>query len=148
MEVYKVSCTDPGILDYKVDTGELLKPISSERKSVFAGILIATVLLIAVYAIIEKTDYFKEQDNSVLVMPFKDFTGIDTLDYVAAGMHDAMITNIGRISGLRVLGKITANAYKNTDKSLPEIGRERDVKTIIEGALSCFGEDSICFTAK
>jgi adenylate cyclase len=148
MEVYKVSCTDPGILDYKVDTGELLKPISSERKSVFAGILIATVLLIAVYAIIEKTDYFKEQDNSVLVMPFKDFTGIDTLDYVAAGMHDAMITNIGRISGLRVLGSITANAYKNTDKSLPEIGRERDVKTIIEGALSCFGEDSICFTAR
>jgi adenylate cyclase len=148
MEVYKVSCTDPGILDYKVDTGELLKPISSERKSVFAGILIATVLLIAVYAIIEKTDYFKEQDNSVLVLPFDDFTGIDTLDYVVAGMHNELIGNIGRIGGLRVLGKTTANAYKDTDKSLTEIGRERDVKTIIEGALSCFGADSICFIAK
>jgi tetratricopeptide (TPR) repeat protein len=47
-----------------------------------------------------------------------------------------------------VLGKTTANAYKDTDKSLTEIGREREVKTIIEGALSCFGEDSICFIAK
>jgi tetratricopeptide (TPR) repeat protein len=46
------------------------------------------------------------------------------------------------------LGKTTANAYKDTDKSLTEIGRERDVKTIIEGALSCFGEDSLCFIAK
>jgi len=147
MEIYKVSCTDPGILNYKVDTGELIKPVGS-RKSLIAGLLVATLLVIAVFSVIKNTDYFKGQDNSVLVLPFDDFTGVDTLDYVVAGMHNELIGNIGRIAGLRVLGKTTANAYKDTEKSLTEIGREREVKTIIEGALSCFGEDSICFIAK
>ena len=148
MGVYQLSCADLGILDYKVDTGELLKPIGTQRISVIVGLLIVTVLLISVYAIIVNTDYFKERDNSVLVLPFDDFTGIDTLDYLVAGMHNELIGNIGRIGGLRVLGKTTANAYKDTDKSLTEIGQERGVKTIIESALSCFGEDSICFLAK
>jgi adenylate cyclase len=148
MDVYKVSCTDPNILDYKVDTGELIKPIGKQRISLIAGLLITTFLVIAFFSIVKNTNYFEAQDNSVLVLPFDDFTGIDTLDYVVAGMHNELIGNIGRITGLRVLGKTTANAYKDTDKSLTEIGRERDVKTIIEGALSCFGEDSICFIAK
>jgi tetratricopeptide (TPR) repeat protein len=148
MDVYTVSCTDRGILDYKIDTGELLKPIGIKRRSIVAGLLIVTLLLIAVISIIKDTGYFKEQDNSVLVLPFDDFTGIDTLDYLVAGMHNELIGNIGRIGGLRVISKTTANAYKDTDKSLTEIGSERNVKTIIEGAISCFGEDSICFIAK
>jgi TolB-like protein/Tfp pilus assembly protein PilF len=148
MGVYKLSCTDQGILDYKIDTGELLQPLGSRRKSVFAVLLIATLLIMVVYAIMTNTGYIKKQDNSVLVMPFNDYTGIDDLNYVISGMHDELIVNIGRIGGLRVLGKTTADAYKNTEKPLTEIGRERGVKTIIEGALRCFGEDSICFTAK
>jgi tetratricopeptide (TPR) repeat protein len=146
--IYQLSCTDPGILDYSVDTGELVKPIASQRKSVIAGLLIATVLLISVYAVIEYGNYVKNHDNSVLVMPIDDFTGIDIPDYFLEGMLYALTGNIGRIDGLRVLGETTAAAYENTDKSLTEIGRERDVKYIIKTALSCFGEDSICFSAK
>ena len=148
MHVYKVSCSDPGILDYQIDTGELLKPMGGQRNTIIAGILMVTLLLISVYAIVINPGFFKKRDNSVLVLPFDDFSGVDSLDYMVAGMHDALIVNIGRISSLRVLGKTTAKAYKNTDKSLTDIGRERKVNTIIEGALSCFGEDSLCFLAK
>jgi hypothetical protein len=44
MGVYKLSWTDPGILDYKVDIGEWLRPVGFERKSVIAGLLI-TILV-------------------------------------------------------------------------------------------------------
>jgi adenylate cyclase len=47
MDIYKVSCTDPGILDYKVDTGELLKPVGSQRRSILAGLLIVILLLMS-----------------------------------------------------------------------------------------------------
>jgi len=148
MGVYQLSCTDPGILDYKVDTGELLKPIGTQRTTVIAGTLIVIVLLISIYTVFVNSDFFKDQSSDgVLVLPFHDYTGVDSIEHYVAGMHYELISNIGRIGGLRVLGPTTANAYKGTDKSLPEIGRERGVKTIIESALSCFGKDTICFTA-
>ena len=52
MDIYTVSCTDPDILDNKVDTGELLKPIGILRKSIAAGLLIVTLLVIAVFSIL------------------------------------------------------------------------------------------------
>jgi TolB-like protein len=84
-----------------------------------------------------------KQDQSVLVLPFTNYTG-DTLDYFVEGMHDILIGNVGKISALRVLGRTTANAYKDTEKSLPEIAEELGVNTFIEGSVLCLGDDSVC----
>jgi hypothetical protein len=105
MGVYQLSCTDPGILDYKVDTGELLKPIGTQRTTVIAGTLIVIVLLISIYTVFVNSDFFKDQSSDgVLVLPFHDYTGVDSIEHYVAGMHYELISNIGRIGGLRVLG--------------------------------------------
>ena len=81
--------------------------------------------------------------QSVAVLPFDNYTGDDNLDYVAAGMHASLITDIMKVSALRVTGETSSSVYKNTDKSAPLIGEELNVDLLIEPTLTCYG-DSVC----
>ncbi len=81
--------------------------------------------------------------QSLLVLPFDNFTGDDRLDYVAAGMHSSLIGDMGRISGLRIISKTTANIYKHMELSLPEIATELNADAVVEPMVTCYG-DSVC----
>ena len=81
--------------------------------------------------------------QSLLVLPFDNFTGDDELDYVAAGMHSSLIVDIGQINGLRVISKTTANSYKNMNLSLPEIATQLNTEAVVEPTVMCYG-DSVC----
>jgi adenylate cyclase len=85
--------------------------------------------------------------QSLLILPFDNFTGDDGLDYVAAGMHSSLIGDMGQISGLRVISKTTASIYKNQDMSLPDIATELNVGAVIEPTVMCYG-DSVCIQIK
>ena len=82
--------------------------------------------------------------SSLIFLPFENYTGSDTLDYLFAGMHDALIGEAGRISAWQVKSKTTANAYKDVKKSIPEIGSETKTDAVVETSVSCFGEQ-VCF---
>ena len=81
--------------------------------------------------------------QSLLILPFDNFTGDDQLDYVAAGMHSALIGDMGQISALRVISKKTASVYKTKDMSLPQIAKEINMGAVIEPSVMCYG-DSVC----
>jgi len=87
------------------------------------------------------------QISSLVILPFYNFTGSDTLDYLMAGMHDALIGEAGKISALRVPSKKTSNAYKDVNKSIPEIASELNVDAVVEVSVSCL-EDYICLQVK
>jgi class 3 adenylate cyclase/TolB-like protein len=85
--------------------------------------------------------------SSLVFLPFDNYTGSDTLDYLMAGMHDALIGEAGKIQALRVPGKRTASAYRDATKSTTEIASELNVDAIVETSVSCI-EDNICFQVK
>ena len=115
-----------------------------------AGIVIGLLLLIfALWG-----DQFLPRDEStsntlqsMLVLPFENYTGRDDLDYFVKGMHSSLIGDLGRISTMRVISPTTSRAYKDTGKSLPEIAEELNVAAILEVAVHCLG-DSICIQPK
>ena len=146
--IYKVNSTDDQLLDFTIDTGELVRPMSFGRSILVSGILIIALLAFALYYFLPKIiSPQTEQDQSVLVLPCVNYTGTDTLDYFLAGMHDAMIGDIGKVSALRIISTTTAKTYKNTEKSIPEIASELGVNNIIEPSVMCLG-DSICIRLK
>ena len=146
--IYKVSCTDDSLLDFTIDTGELIRPLSFGRTTIVAGILIIALLAFALYYFLPKfTQSSSELGKSVLILPFNNYLGTDTLDYFVAGMHDALISDIGKVSALNVKSKTTANAIKNANKSIPEIAEELGINTFIETGVLCIG-DSICLQMK
>jgi len=81
--------------------------------------------------------------QSIVILPFDNFTGDDELDYFVAGMHASLINDLGKLSGLRVTCKTSARAFKDMDLTASEIARELNVDAVVEGSIMCL-DDSIC----
>jgi len=105
--------------------------------------LVVVVALIVYNVIITPKTVMAGDIQSLLVLPFDNFTGDDGLDYMAAGMHASLIGDLGRISSLRVISKTTANIYKHLDLPLPQIAEELNADAVIEPSVMCYG-DSVC----
>jgi len=86
--------------------------------------------------------------QSLVILPFDNFTGDDGLEYFVSGMHSSLIGDIGKISGLRVISKTSSSTYKDMDMSVPQIAAELDVDAAVEASVMCLGEDSICIQFK
>ena len=146
--IYKVSCLDYSKLQLSIDTGELIRPLENIRRTISVGIVLLLVLAFtANFFLSKRSQNSSEFSKSILVLPFDNYTGNDTLEYAVAGMHSSLIGELGRLSGLRVISPHTSQTFKNTDKSLSEIAKELNVDVIVDAAIMCFG-DSICFQMK
>ena len=85
--------------------------------------------------------------ESVVILPFDNYTGDNQLDYFVSGMHSSLIGEMGKVSGLRTIGKTSSIIYKDINKSVPEIASELDVDAVIEADVRCIG-DSICLQVR
>ena len=77
--------------------------------------------------------------QSLAVLPLVNLSGDADQDYFADGMTDALITDLGKISALRVISRTSVMQYKDTKKPLPVIARDLNVDAIIEGTVSRLG---------
>jgi TolB-like protein/DNA-binding winged helix-turn-helix (wHTH) protein len=73
--------------------------------------------------------------ESIAVLPFENLSGDPQQEYFADGMTEELITELGKIGGLRVISRTSVMRYKGTKKPLPEIGRELNVDAIVEGTV-------------
>jgi serine/threonine protein kinase/tetratricopeptide (TPR) repeat protein len=79
--------------------------------------------------------------QSLAVIPLANFSGDPQQEYFADGMTEELITELSRISALKVISRTSVMQYKGTKKRLPEIARELGVDGIIEGSVQREGED-------
>ena len=75
------------------------------------------------------------QIQSIAVLPFENLSHDPEQEYFADGMTEELITNLGKISALRVISRTSVMRYKKTDKPLPEIARELNVDAVVEGTV-------------
>ena len=75
------------------------------------------------------------QVQSIAVLPLDDLSGNLTGEYFADGMTDELITELAKISSLRVISRTSVMQYRGTKKTLPQIGRELNVDAIVEGSI-------------
>ncbi len=79
--------------------------------------------------------FFDTKIESVVVLPFYNATGDPEQEFLAAGMHDALLTTLGRISALKVTSLTSTMRYKDTDKPIPQIARELGVDAVVEASV-------------
>lgn len=77
--------------------------------------------------------------ESLAVLPLVNLSGDPEQDFFADGMTEALITDLGKISALRVISRTSVVQYKGTKKPLPEIARELNVDGLVEGTVSRSG---------
>jgi serine/threonine protein kinase/tetratricopeptide (TPR) repeat protein len=73
--------------------------------------------------------------QSLMVLPFDNLMNDPEQDYFVEGMHEALISDLAKISALRVISRTTAMRYKDSDLSIPEIARELGLDALVEGSV-------------
>jgi len=73
--------------------------------------------------------------NSIAVLPLENLSDDPEQEYFVAGMHDALITGLSSISGLRVTSKTSTLRFRGGEGMLPKIAEELGVASLIEGSV-------------
>lgn len=73
--------------------------------------------------------------SSLAILPLDNLSRDPGEEYLVEGLHDALISNLAQIGALRVISRTSMAEYKETEKSIPEIGRELKVDAIVEGSV-------------
>jgi adenylate cyclase len=86
--------------------------------------------------------------RSIAVLPLENLSGDPAQEYFADGMTDELITDLARISALRVISRTSVMQYKGEHKKpLPEIARALNVDAVVEGSALQIG-DKVRITAQ
>jgi serine/threonine protein kinase len=72
--------------------------------------------------------------ESIAVLPLRNLSGDPEQEYFSDGMTEALITDLAKVSGLKVIAPHSAMRYKGTDKPLAEVARELGVDAVVEGS--------------
>ena len=72
---------------------------------------------------------------SIVVLPFANIGGDPDQDYFADGVTESLTTDLSRIRGSFVIGRHTAFTYKGRAVDLKQIGRELNVRYVLEGSV-------------
>ena len=79
-------------------------------------------------------------EKSIAVLPFDNLGNNEDDEYFADGMTEDILTELSKIKDLLVISRTTIMKYKNSNKSLKEIGKELGVANILEGSIRRVGE--------
>ena len=94
--------------------------------------------LILIMIIIYGLMFFIHHDHaidSIAVLPMENLSGNPDQIYFVEGLQDALITQLSRISALRVISKTSTMQFAETEKTIPEIARELNVDALLEGSV-------------
>ncbi len=73
--------------------------------------------------------------ESIAILPFDNLSHDPEQEYFADGMTEELITNLGKVSALRVISRTSVMRFKGTRKPLPEIAKELNVDALVEGTV-------------
>jgi TolB-like protein/class 3 adenylate cyclase/Tfp pilus assembly protein PilF len=78
--------------------------------------------------------------HRLAVLPFANISADPEDEYFSDGMTEELISKLSRLRDLKVIARTSVMQYKQTGKSIADIGRELRVGTILEGSVRKAGE--------
>jgi non-specific serine/threonine protein kinase len=132
-------------------TPTVKEPPKKYSKYVIISVAVLSFLIIIVagYFLIDRVTHTEEPEtrintlsqweNSIAVLPFDDLSPEGDQEWFCEGMTEQIITNLARLPQLKVISRTSVMKYKETEKSLPQIGKELNVSYVLEGSVRKFG---------
>lgn len=75
------------------------------------------------------------QIRSLAVLPLANLSGDSSQEYFSDGVTEAIITDVGKIRGIRVISRTSVMQFKGGKTPLPQIARELGVDALVEGGI-------------
>jgi serine/threonine protein kinase/Flp pilus assembly protein TadD len=134
-------------VDNRTDEHEISTPQRFRRNRWYlagGALLLFAVLFLLLFPKSKTSD---EAIHSIAVLPLENLSGDPEQEYFAEGMTEVLITDLGKISALRVISRTSVMQFKATKKTIPEIAKELNVDAIVEGSVQRSG-DRVRITAQ
>lgn len=114
----------------------------NSRRTILFSSLIALVVLTVGYFLYQNFFHPKDKitDKSIAVLPFENLSNNKEDEYFTEGMTDEILTELSHISGLKVLSRTSTAQYKDTKKTMKQIGEELGVQSLVEGSVRKVGD--------
>jgi len=80
------------------------------------------------------------ENPSIAVLPFNNLSDDPKQEYFADGMTDELITNLSKISGLRVISRNSSFTYKGKTVKVQQVADELNVQYVLEGSIQRAGD--------
>ncbi len=142
---------------YPVEVEEGEAPTEVTRRRLKPGWIVAVVLVVLGAGLVGlnvggSQDWLRGgpaagEIRSIGVLPLQNLSGDPEQEYFADGMTEALITELAKISTLRVISRQSVMQFKGTNKPLPEIARQLRVDALVEGSAMREG-DRVRITAQ
>ncbi len=128
------------------DVGALEATKFTGRKIDFA--IIALLVLALGFVLVRSPEESPQVlANSVAVLPLENLSPDANDAYFAFGLHDEILSQLTKLSRLNVISRTSVMRYRNTDLSIPEIARELNVETVMEGTVR-YANDQVRITTQ
>ncbi|WP_333821268.1 helix-turn-helix domain-containing protein [Ohtaekwangia sp.] len=80
-------------------------------------------------------------EKSIAVLPFKNESSDSANIYLINGLMESTLNNLQKIRELKVISRTSAEKYRNTTKSIPEMAQELNANYFIEGSGQKVGDE-------
>lgn len=140
IKVYSIF-TKIGVFSQNIEEVKNTKTGSASNKYISMGLgilLIAGSFLLWNYATSEPA--LETYNNSIAVIPFDNYSTAEEDAFIGDGVTEVIIANLAKIKDLKVISRTSVMQYKNTEKTIKEIGRELGVENILEGSIQRAGD--------
>ena len=81
----------------------------------------------------------KKPKKSIAVLPLVNMSSSEENEYFSDGMTEEIINALAKIKELKVTSRTSAFHFKNKNIPVPQIGKELNVSTILEGSIRLAG---------
>lgn len=120
-------------------------PMRTSGRRYFMGGLLGLLTLTALLLVFwpssrQSSQPLLDDFESLAVLPLANLTGDPDQEFLVDGLHDVLISELSRISGLRVTSRQSTLRYKGSDLTIPTIAEELGVDVIVEGSALPAGE--------
>ena len=121
----------------------LLSPTGPKLNRVTIGMFVLIPVMIACAATVawkhrhrEPSTRLGSRPTSLAVLPLRNLSADPEQEYFSDGMTDELITDLAKMSGIRIISHTSVERYKKSTATVPEIARELGVDAIVEGSVT------------
>lgn len=121
--------------------------ITSRKTVLGISVLVIAVLAFIVYLLLPRIHQPAKGIDSLAVLPLENLSLDPEQEFFSDGMTDALITELSKITALKVISRTSVMRFKNTTQTLPEIARLLNVDAVVEGSV-LKAQDQVRITAQ
>jgi TolB-like protein/predicted Zn-dependent protease len=105
------------------------------RRNIVALVAVGVIVSAAAGFFLLPRASARKMDKSIAVLPFENFSDDKENAFFADGIQDDILTNLSKISDLKVISRTSVMPYRGKQQSVREIGKALGVSAILEGSV-------------